>query len=174
MAHREIAAFFRKVQHEEIAPRVAPVPGMTALDYVALIETRFANPAIRDTTRRVAFDGSARHTGFVLPILRDALALGQPVEGLSLVEALWARMCAGCREDGTPIPPNDPRWGTLHAAAHAARTRPAAWLEQRDCYGDLGTDKRFAEPFDRWLRLIRERGTLAALRLHCGMDGTQG
>jgi mannitol 2-dehydrogenase len=32
---------------------------------------RFANPAIRDTTRRVAFDGSSRHTGFVLPILRD-------------------------------------------------------------------------------------------------------
>jgi mannitol 2-dehydrogenase len=117
---------------------------------------------------------SAGHTGFVLPILRDALAPGQPVEGLSLVGALRARMCAGCREDGTPIPPNDPRWGALHAAAHAARTRPAAWLEQRDCYGDLGTDKRFAEPFDRWLRLIRERGTLAALRLHCGMDGTQG
>ncbi len=81
MAHRAIAALFRKVQTEEILPHVAAVPGMTPEDYLSLIERRFANPAIRDTVRRVAFDGTSRHQGFVLPILRDALGGGRPDRG---------------------------------------------------------------------------------------------
>jgi len=79
MAHPAIRAFFGKVEREEIAPTVAPVPGKTPAAYVDLIEARFSNPRIVDTTRRVAFDGSARHTGFVLPILRDQLAAERSV-----------------------------------------------------------------------------------------------
>src|SRR6056297_310617 len=171
IAHPQVAAFFRKIQRDEIVPLVAPVPGMSPTDYADLIETRFANPAIRDTTRRVAFDGSSRHTGFVLPILRDALASDLSVDGLSLVEALWARMCEGTREDGSEIVPNDPNWDALRAAAHTARTRPAAWLEQPDIYGSLAHEGRFAERFDHWLRLIWEQGTESALRIYC--DGAQ-
>ncbi len=168
MAHPELSGFFRKVQREEIIPQVAPVPGMTPPDYAALVEARFANPAIRDTTRRVAFDGSSRHTGFVLPILRDGLASGRPVGGLSLAEALWARMCAGGREDGSKIARNDPHWDALREAAVAARFCPSAWLEQRGFYGGLSEDARFADPFGRWLRLIWEKGTMAALRAYLG------
>jgi mannitol 2-dehydrogenase len=109
---------FRKVQEEEIVPHVRPVPGMTPEAYLDLIDRRFSNPAIVDTTRRVAFDGSARHPGFILPILREALATGRAGRGLALVEALWARMCAGTREDGTPLEPNDPLW------AKSSRGRP--------------------------------------------------
>jgi len=163
MAHPGIAALFHKVQTDEILPHVHSVPGMTPPDYLDLITRRFSNPAIRDTTRRVAFDGSSRHSGFVLPILRDGLASGGPVEGLALVEALWARMCAGTREDGTVIAPNDPHWNTLTAAAHAARDRPRAWLEQRMIYGDLAQDGPFAGAFDRWLALIWRDGTADAL-----------
>ena len=163
MAHPRIAPFWRKVEQEEIVPHVAPVPGMTPSDYARLIERRFANPAIRDTTRRVAFDGSSRHAGFVLPILRDALATGAPLEGLALVEALWARMCAGTREDGSAIAPNDPNWDALNVAALAARDRPAAWLEQAAIYGDLARAPRFADAFGRWLRLIWREGAGVAL-----------
>jgi len=168
MAHSDIAAFWRKVQREEIVPYVDPVPGMTPEAYARLIETRFANPAIRDTTRRVAFDGSSRHTGFVLPILQDALVAGEPVAGLSLVEALWARMCEGTREDGSTIAPNDPYWDDLQKAARAARKRPKAWLEQRGTYGSLAQADGFAAAFDRWLCMIWDKGTLSALRAYAG------
>ncbi|MDU8911597.1 mannitol dehydrogenase family protein [Aestuariicoccus sp. MJ-SS9] len=164
MAHPLIGDFFRKVERTEIAPHVKPVPGMTPEAYVDLIDSRFSNPAIVDTTRRVAFDGSSRHTGFLLPILRDGLAGGVPVEGLALVEALWARMCAGTREDGTTIEPNDPFWDTLQAAALAAKDDPNAWLAQDHIYGDLKGEPRFAEAFTRWLRMIWADGTEAALR----------
>jgi mannitol 2-dehydrogenase len=120
MAHPAISAFSAKVIAQEVVPYVAPVPEITPGDYAKLIEQRFANPAIRDTTRRVAFDGSSRHPGFVLPIVRDALAAGGSVEGLALVEALWARMCAGTREDGSGIEANDPLWDSLQQVAQAA------------------------------------------------------
>lgn len=163
MAHPLISSLFRKVQIEEIAKTVSPVPDMTALSYVDLIEKRFSNPRIVDTSRRVAFDGSARHTGFVLPILRDQLASGRSVSGLALVEALWARMCAGTREDGSKIEPNDPFWSELTETARKARERPAAWLEQSRIYSDLNHAKPFADAFSEWLGLIWAEGSEAAL-----------
>ncbi len=166
MSHPVIHAFFRKVQIDEIAPQVKPVPGMMPVDYIDLIDRRFSNPAIVDTTRRVAFDGSSRHTGFVLPILRDALLSDAPIAGLSLVEALWARMCEGTREDGTSIEPNDPRWDQLQAAARAARDRPRAWLEQRQIYGDLADAPRFADAFERWLSLVWSDGCTKAMETY--------
>jgi mannitol 2-dehydrogenase len=166
MADPDIGAFFRKVEREEIVPYVDPVPGMTPAAYAELIARRFSNPAIRDTARRVAFDGSSRHTGFVLPVLRDALAAGGPVEGLALTEALWARMCAGVREDGTDIAPNDPAWDALQAAARAARERPAAWLAQGSIYGGLAEDARLGAAFEGWLSMIWKAGTRETLRAY--------
>ncbi|MEM9429854.1 MAG: mannitol dehydrogenase family protein [Pseudomonadota bacterium] len=163
MAHPLIRGLFDRVQDEEIAPQVEPVPDMTPTRYVDLIANRFANPEIRDTTRRVAFDGASRHTGFVLPMVRERVAAGAPVAGLALVEALWARMCAGVREDGTDIAPNDPDWPRLRSVAEAARDAPAAWLAQPQIYGELGSAPAFADMFQRWLRMIWQRGTAAAL-----------
>ncbi len=166
MAQPLIRALFRKVQREEIAPHVRPVPDFTPEAYIDLVERRFSNPAVEDTTRRVVFEGSARHAGFVLPSLRDGLAAGAPVEGLALVEALWARMCSGAREDGSAIEPNDPLWDTLTIAAQAARGRPRAWLEQRRFYGGLAEAARFAEAFERWLDRIWSHGCEAAMRAY--------
>jgi mannitol 2-dehydrogenase len=107
-------------------PYVAPVPGMTPEAYVSLIERRFANPAIRDTTRRVAFDGSSRHTGFVLPILPGRLAAGGSVNGLPW----WrrsGRACARARaRTASRIEPNDPQWRYGDPALPVTRPTPDA------------------------------------------------
>jgi len=166
IAHPEISAFFDRVQHEEIVPYVADVPDMTAPDYAKLIAKRFANTAIKDTTRRVAFDGSSRHTGFILPVLRDALAAGGSIEGLSLCEALWARMCAGIREDGSEIAPNDPLWDQLVVRAFEARDRQSAWLEQSDIYGALAQDARFVQSFENWLKSLWVKGVNHTLKTY--------
>ncbi|MFA3917758.1 mannitol dehydrogenase family protein [Ruegeria hyattellae] len=166
LSHPLIKGLFRKVQRTGIAPYVAPVPGMTPEVYIDLIEQRFANDAIRDTTRRVAFDGSSRHPGFVLPILRDALTAGGSIDGLVLVEALWARMCAGTCEDGTRIEPNDPAWDRLVPIAKRAKDRPQVWLEETGLYGSLATDARVVRTFEHWLTLIWREGVSAALETY--------
>lgn len=163
MAHPAVGALFHRVASQEIAPHVTPVPGMTPAAYIDLIARRFANPEIADTTRRVAFDGTSRHAGFIVPSVRDGLARGTPVTGLALVSAIWARMCLGLAEDGTQIPPNDPNWPALQSAARAALSRPLAWLEQRAIYGDLAQAQHFADAFVGWHRMLGTLGVTGTL-----------
>lgn len=163
MAHPQISALLRKIVTEDIAPYVKDVPGMTPAQYLELIADRFSNPAIVDTTRRLAFDGSSRHPGFLVPSIRDALAQGGSVSGLALTEGLWARMCYGTREDGTVIEPNDPSWDEMTAAAQAAKASPLVWLKQSHLYGDLAVQSRFADAFEHWLTQIWAKGVTATL-----------
>ena len=164
MAHPLIGKFVRKVAKTEISLQVDPVSGMTPPSYVELVDRRFSNPEIIDTVRRVAFDGASRHPGFILPTLRDALAKGDPIEGLVLSQAIWARMCEGTRQDGTAIAPNDPIWGRLKLAAKAAKIDPQAWLDQRDLYGDLADNPAFQDRFRHWLTMIWSDGLESTLR----------
>ena len=163
-----ISALFSKIQNEEILPHVPNLPGISAAEYLELIDKRFSNPAIADTVRRVAFDGSSRHPGFLLPSIRDGLASGAPVEGLALVEALWARMCAGTREDGSVIEANDPHWNMLLEQAAAARHTATAWLQMPQIYGDLAEHPRFADAFTRWLPSIYRDGVEMTVKRYLG------
>ena len=86
MQHDEISSFFEQVQRREIVPHVAAVPGMQPQDYVGLVASRFANPKIKDTVRRVAFDGAARHSGFYTPQFGRHCLVIQRLQGL-----LWLR-----------------------------------------------------------------------------------
>ncbi|KIC41463.1 mannitol dehydrogenase [Ruegeria sp. ANG-R] len=163
MQDPDIAAFFRKVQAEEILPHVDAVPETSAKEYLGLVERRFSNTAIHDTTRRVAFDGSARHPGFLLPSLRDALKSDSPANGLALAEAFWCRMCAGVRENGSEIGPNDPQWESLQKTALASKADPELWLEQRQYCGNFGRGTRFSETFAFWLTAVWQRGSRTAI-----------
>lgn len=163
MQDPDIVAFFGKVQTEEILPHVEAVPGTTAKEYLGLVKRRFANTAIHDTTRRVAFDGSARHPGFLLPSLRAATASGSSVNGLALAEAFWCRMCVGVREDGSEIAPNDPQWEKLHKTAQASKADPQLWLEQSQYGGEFGRGTKFSEAFAWWLTGIWQSGSRAVL-----------
>ena len=116
-----------------------------------------------DTTRRVAFDGSARHTGFIIPTIQEAREAEGSIAGLALVEALWARMCEGTREDNSKIEPNDPFWDQLTEVAAEARQRPVAWLEQAQYYGDLKNYAPFVQAFENWMNILWTQGTRAAL-----------
>lgn len=166
MVHPIIHAFLRKVVTQEIAPHVEPVPGCTAAEYLDLIDRRFSNPEIADTTRRVAFDGSSRQPGFLVPSIRDGLSKGVSINGLALATALWARYCLGAREDHSVIPPNDPNWSLLNTQAKAARANPEVWLDMRPIYGDLAEDAGFREIFSDHLRTIYREGVEATLRTY--------
>jgi mannitol 2-dehydrogenase len=168
MRHELIGGFMAKVIEEEVIPIVPPVPGVALGDYLALIQRRFANPKIEDTTRRLCFDGSSRQPKFILPSIRDRLKAGQGMAGLALGTALWCRYCAGTTESGSAIAANDPAWERLVARAEAARSDPAAWLAMRDIYGDLAEAPAFVAAFDNSLRSIWQDGTLATLSRYLG------
>ena len=161
-----VAGFLDRIEREEIIPRVGRVPGTDPAAYYAVVRERFANPKIGDTIARLCHDGSNRQPKFIVPTIRDAIEDGGPIDGLALESALWCRYCAGTADDGTPIAPNDPGWDTLQAHAREAASRPAAWLEQRDIYGDLGANGRFAAAFAAALDALARDGTAATLRAY--------
>lgn len=163
MEHPLIRAFLRKLEETEIIPMVPPVPDTDTSAYFDLIESRFSNPKIGDTIRRLCLDGSNRQPKFIVPVIRDAIAKGAPVEGLALESALWCRYCAGEDDAGNTIEPNDPNWDRLVPVAKAAKADPQAWLDQEAIYGAVGKDARFAQAFARWLDLLWSKGTVATL-----------
>ena len=158
MKNKTIVNLLEKIEKEEIIPHIKPVPGYTPLEYYELIAARFSNPSIQDTIRRVAFDGSSRHAGFLVPSIKDGIKNSISINGLSLAEALWARMCEGTREDGSSIEPNDPNWEKLNTCAKKSREDPLKWLEQIEIYGDSSKDENFKVNFSKWLKMIYEQG----------------
>ena len=78
-------------------------------------------------------------------------------------------MCAGTREDGSQIEPNDPHWDRLTKIAAAARHRPLAWLEMEEIYGGLAQDTNFAPIFESWLSSIYETGLEATIKRYLDM-----
>jgi mannitol 2-dehydrogenase len=164
MQNDEIVSFFNHVQRFEIVPHVAEVPGMKPQSYVELVAERFANPKIKDTVRRVAFDGAARHSGFIHPTIRAALSSNKSISGLALTEALWARMCFGIREDGSVIQANDPHWGFLTSCAKRAKGNPILWIDETNFYGDIAESHLFRTEFSMQLASIWEHGVNSTIK----------
>ena len=147
-------------------PIVPPVPNTDLAAYLKEIQRRFANPKIGDTVRRLCLDGSNRQPKFIVPSIRDRLDKGQPGTGLALESALWCRYVAGTTDAGEEIAPNDPDWDRLVALSAEAKTRPAAWLEQRTVYGDLATNPHFAALFGGWLDRLWADGVQKTLEAY--------
>lgn len=166
MGNDLVRRFLRRLETTEIIPAVPPVPDTELGPYFDLIETRFANPRIGDTVRRLCLDGSNRQPKFILPTVADRLRDGGEVTGLALVSALWARYCYGETESGKPIAPNDPNWDRLTMQARIARERPSAWLEMTDVFGELSDDARYAGAFASALTSLWANGTPATLEAY--------
>ncbi len=163
MEDQQISAFLATLTSRETIPVVPPPPKVDLEAYRKKVAERFANPKIGDTISRLCFDGSNRQPKFVLPTVRDRLKAGASVRGLALVSALWCRYCYGETESGKPIPPNDPNWERLQAAAKPARQNPAAFLALRDIFGDLAETPAYVEAFSRALSAVWATGVRATL-----------
>ena len=158
MKHEGIYSFLKKVMKEEIIPHVNPLPDISPEQYFESILNRFLNPEIKDTTRRVAFDGSSRHSLFLVPSINDSIKNNMPLKGLALVQAMWAKMCQGVREDNSMIENNDPIWETLKKYAIDTKNNPLKWFDLKEVYGNLDHDQSFKELFIKWLKNLEELG----------------
>jgi len=161
-----IRAFLEKLEKEEIIPTVPPVPGVDFLEYLAVIEQRFANSKMGDTIPRLCLDGSNRQPKFILPTIADRLDKGLSVDGLALEVALWCRYCAGTRDEGQPITLVDVNADRLRQHATRALSEPGAFLEMTDIFGPVSADPVFAAAFRSALTSLSNNGTTATLEAY--------
>jgi mannitol 2-dehydrogenase len=151
-----LRAFVRGYMDEEAAPTLPEVPGVDVGEYQATLLERFSSPEVRDTLERLRQDSSDRIPKFVLPVIRDQLARGGLVDRAAAVVAAWARTAE-------TMPVEDRQAERLAPLLERARETPAAFLADRQLFGPLGEDERFARAFASALEVLRERGPEALL-----------
>jgi mannitol 2-dehydrogenase len=113
---------------------------------------------------RLAQDGSNRQPKFILPWIRDRLAKGGDVTGLSLETALWCHHWAAITDAGESFLLDDPSADRLMSAARSAKDDPAAFVGLDDIFGDIADAPSFRASFDAALRSLWRDGTRATLQ----------
>jgi mannitol 2-dehydrogenase len=147
----------------EAAPTLRPVPGIDLAAYQQQLIDRFASTAIQDTLARLVFDASERIPKFLLPVLREQLATGGEIGHCALVVASWARFLEGHDEQGRPMPIQDRRAEQLQTAVRREQQQPGAFLQQRDVFGDLGSNARFLSAYLAARESLKTRGAVGAM-----------
>jgi mannitol 2-dehydrogenase len=153
-----IRRYMRRLMDEEIGPLLAPVPGIDLARYKATLIARFANPAIRDTVRRINTDAPVN---LLLDPLRDALAADAPISLLALGLAAWCQRVRDEARRGERIT------GVNANAAlqqRALADDPAALLSVTLLFGDLGRNARLMGALRAWLNAFKSGGAETALR----------
>lgn len=170
LAHPIISHYLKKLVSEEIIPSIPPVPGVDLHDYFALIESRFANPEVRDTVPRLCQDASNRLPKFILPIIAENLKNGNSCKGLALVVALWCRLCAEGEEKheedtnkSTHFPLVDAQAQRLIEHSLLAKQDPLVFLRMTDIFGELSSHVLFSQHFTTWLHMLWQSGVKLTL-----------
>ena len=158
------AHFLLGYMREEAIPSLAPVPGIDLIQYTDQLIERFSNEQVRDTLARINSFTSDRIPKFVVPVASYQLQQGGPIMYCAAIIALWARYAEGTDEAGEPIEIVDQLKDQVMAAAAQSRERPIAFLEQRDLFGGLADDPRFAKTYLRILESVRQHGVRTTLR----------
>jgi mannitol 2-dehydrogenase len=149
---------------EEATPTLAPVPGVDLQEYKRTLIERFGNPGVRDTIARLCAESSDRIPKWLLPVIRHQLAGGGEMRRSAAVVASWARYAEGVDEQGEPIEVVDRLKPILMESARRQREDPDAFISNREIFGDLADDARFAGAFRAALSGLHERGARATLQ----------
>jgi mannitol 2-dehydrogenase len=158
------AEFLLAYMDREATPSLQPVPGIDLHAYKRELITRFSNPQVRDTVARLCAESSDRIPKWLLPVIRYNLQTDGEIERSVAVVAAWARYAEGVDEEGQPIEIVDRLKDTLTAAALGQREDPLAFVRNRELFGDLVDDERFAATYQRHLASLHERGARATLK----------
>ena len=149
---------------EEATPTLPPVPGVDLEGYKRTLIERFSNPQVRDTIARLCAQSSDRIPKWLLPVIREQLAVGGGIRRSAAVVASWARYAGGVDERGEAIEVVDRFADSLTQLARRERTEPGAFIANRDLFGDLADDKRFVAAYLSALDSLHQRGARATLQ----------
>lgn len=165
--------FLLGYMREEGSPTLAPVPGVDLEAYRLTLIERFANPQIKDTLARLCAESSDRIPKWLVPVIRQQLAQGGEIRRSAAVVASWARYAEGRDEQGEPIDIVDRLKTSLMEIAAHNRTRPTAFVENRELFGDLADQPRFLAAYLAALASLHERGARATLEDLVSSKGIQ-
>ena len=156
--------FLLGYMEREGSPTLPEVPGVDLDAYRHQLIERFANPEVRDTLARLCAESSDRIPKWLVPVINRNLETGGEIDRSALVVASWARYAEGVDERGDPIEVVDRIKERVMAAAARQGDDPLAFLRDRDLFGGLADDERFARVFTEALSALHEKGARETLQ----------
>ena len=150
MQDKDLAGFVGSYMRHEALPTLGPVPGIDPEAYCRSLEERLAGKAVRDTLARQVVDASDRLATFLVPVIRDRLAAGDGIGHSALILAGWYQRLDAFEQSGADVLDlPDPLRDRLLAAVREERTRPGAFLETPEVFGDLASSPELRAAFLR-------------------------
>lgn len=161
----DIQSLLRRYMAEEAQPTLRPVPGVDLAAYQNTLIERFTNAQVKDTVARLAAESSDRIPKWLVPVIRERLALGLSVELCAAIVASWARYAEGVDEQGHAIDVVDNLKSEVMASAQRHDTDPLAFVRNEKLFGDLVTHEDFVTPYLRALSSLRKQGSAHTLKV---------
>jgi mannitol 2-dehydrogenase len=156
--------FLLGYMEREGSPTLPEVPGVDLDAYRHQLIERFANPEVRDTLARLCAESSDRIPKWLVPVINRNLEADGEIDRSALVVASWARYAEGVDEQGNPIEVVDRIKDRVMAAAARQGDDPLAFLHDKDLFGGLADDARFAEAFTEALAALHGTGARETLQ----------
>ncbi|NUQ32468.1 MAG: mannitol dehydrogenase family protein [Dermatophilaceae bacterium] len=156
--------FLLGYMEREGSPTLPEVPGVDLDAYRHQLIERFANPEVRDTLARLCAESSDRIPKWLVPVINRNLETGGEIDRSALVVASWARYAEGVDEQGEPIEVVDRIRDRVMEAAARQGDDPLAFLRDKDLFGGLADDPRFAEVYTEALSALHDRGARETLQ----------
>lgn len=160
----DFVEFLMGYMDREATPTLSAVPGIDLPEYKRSLISRFSNEYVRDTLARLCAESSDRIPKWLVPVIRTNLAADGEIQRSAAVVAAWARYAEGFDEQGQAIEVVDALKDTLLAAAARQRKDKLAFLGNREVFGDLVDNARFATAYRTALDSLHEHGARATVR----------
>jgi mannitol 2-dehydrogenase len=149
---------------QEATPTLSPLPGVDLDAYKHKLIDRFSNEYVADTVARLCAESSDRIPKWLMPVVRDNLATNGQIELSAAIVASWARYAEGTDEQGEPIEINDRLADTLTTVALKNKDDIDSFIAQRELFGDVVDNERFRTAYEKVLRSLHEKGSIATLQ----------
>jgi mannitol 2-dehydrogenase len=169
MQNETITRYLEKLIVDEVIPSLPEVAGIDVQDYLKIIKQRFSNPEVKDTIERLYQDGQNRLPKFILPIIVDNIECSRTIKGLSLVIALWCKLCKSAGSPQANINLHDNLAPVLTNKALQANSSHTVFIGMTDVFGGLGSNELFGTLFKQWLNLLDKKGVEATLESYINM-----
>jgi mannitol 2-dehydrogenase len=157
------ADFLLRYMDQEATPTLSPLPGVDLQAYKRKLIERFSNEYVADTVARLCAESSDRIPKWLMPVVRENLAAGRPVELSAAIVASWARYAEGVDESGEPITVVDRLAEQLTSVAQRNREDLDAFTANRELFGNVMDDERFRSAYRDALASLHSKGAIATL-----------
>jgi len=148
MENKTFATFMRGFLDAEASPVLDELAGINLTAYKDSLETRFANPNIKDSVSRICSESAAKLPKFLIPTLKENLANSGEIEYATLVIAAWCYYCdKAVDRNEKPIEIIDAQKEELHNAAKNTPIDVLSFIRLESIFGNLFENSRFTEKY---------------------------